>query len=108
MPGFTVSCNCPTPLAHNPFVCEAESQDAAIKCFFKANGISGTSHKITVQPVAAESPEPEPQPVSEPEPITPEQTAIVEVSETVPSSQPSQPKKKVVKNEPQPTSNDKG
>jgi hypothetical protein len=41
-------CHAPTPLAENPFECEAESEAEALKKFFFANGITGTSSKIDI------------------------------------------------------------
>jgi hypothetical protein len=45
---YTVHCDCPTPLAANPYSTLAANEQIAIKRFYRRNGISGTDHKITV------------------------------------------------------------
>ena len=44
---YSVECNAPTPLAANPFVCEAEDEACAVEQFKAANGIVDTDYAIT-------------------------------------------------------------
>jgi len=71
MRSFHVKCSCPTPLAVNPFTCEAESEADAKRLFFEANGISGTEHPVEITQEVSEVVQPakgkkknEPQPTS--------------------------------------------
>lgn len=43
---YLVSCDCPTPLACNPFKCLAISEAEAVDRFKRRNGIVQTDHKI--------------------------------------------------------------
>ena len=48
VPIYSVTANCPTPLAENPYHTLAKSEKQAIARFFRRNGISGTDHELTV------------------------------------------------------------
>ena len=50
---YIVKCDCPTPLASNPFTTLAGNETEAVKRFKSANGISGTDHEITVVEASA-------------------------------------------------------
>ena len=45
---YIVSCDCPTPLLHNPFTSMAGSEAEAVAQFKTHNGIGDTDHDITV------------------------------------------------------------
>lgn len=99
---YRVKCNCPTPLAQNPFTCQAESAEEAKQLFFQANGISGTVHEVTIEKEVSEVVQPAPEPPA-PEPIP--EPAPTPLTEPV---QAKSFKGKAVKNEPKQPGNDQG
>ena len=50
---WRVTVQCPTPLAENPAVVSAVDADGAWQAFMDLNGISGTEHPNTIEPVTA-------------------------------------------------------
>lgn len=50
---YIVKCDCPTPLASNPFTTLAGSEAEAVAQFKLHNGIGDTDHDITVVESAA-------------------------------------------------------
>ena len=46
---YRVTVDCPTPLAANPLLVEAETEQEAWRQFCLANGIAGTDRPVTIE-----------------------------------------------------------